>query len=387
MTIKPLAARDHRIDVLRALALLSIFVNHIPGNVLEPFTNKNFGLSDSAEAFVLMAGIASAFAYFPAFAGGDARPPLAKIGRRVVLLYIAHLSSTVVGMGLYCYGGLRWGMPIVGSGLNLDQFLGQPMTALVGLPLLVEQIAYHNILPLYVCLLTFLPVLMAAARFHVGAMLALSVAVYALAQFAGLNLPTYPEKGGWFFNPFAWQLVFAAGLFIGIRVLEGRSPLAYRRWLWWSALGYLVASCLYHRYSLYGTIPDLPGLPHTLMTGNKTWEGLPRLLHVLSLAYVIGHYRPVMAALGRLSPQGPLALIGRHSLPVFWLGTALAVLGQVLMFALKPGALSQFAYIAAGMALQWLLARFLDSSKPLRRPAGAERQAASDVVREATAAG
>ena len=33
MSIKPLGKRDHRIDILRALALLSIFINHIPGNV------------------------------------------------------------------------------------------------------------------------------------------------------------------------------------------------------------------------------------------------------------------------------------------------------------------------------------------------------------------
>ena len=48
MGVKPLGARDHRIDILRGLALVSIFINHIPGNVLEPFTHKNFGLSDSA---------------------------------------------------------------------------------------------------------------------------------------------------------------------------------------------------------------------------------------------------------------------------------------------------------------------------------------------------
>ncbi|TIU43573.1 MAG: hypothetical protein E5W17_02005, partial [Mesorhizobium sp.] len=46
--------RDTRIDVLRALALLTIFVDHVPGTVFENWTYKNFGFSGAAEAFVLI---------------------------------------------------------------------------------------------------------------------------------------------------------------------------------------------------------------------------------------------------------------------------------------------------------------------------------------------
>ncbi|TJV57002.1 MAG: hypothetical protein E5Y18_04765, partial [Mesorhizobium sp.] len=42
------AQRDTRIDVFRALALLTIFVNHVPGTIFEYVTHKNFGFSDSA---------------------------------------------------------------------------------------------------------------------------------------------------------------------------------------------------------------------------------------------------------------------------------------------------------------------------------------------------
>src|SRR5947208_532832 len=46
--------RDTRIDVLRALALLTIFIDHVPGTVFENLTYKNLGFSDAAEAFVLI---------------------------------------------------------------------------------------------------------------------------------------------------------------------------------------------------------------------------------------------------------------------------------------------------------------------------------------------
>ena len=374
MNIKPLGKRDHRIDVLRALALLSIFINHIPGNVLEPFTHKNFGMSDSAEAFVLLAGVASAFAYFPRFYAGAVALPLAKIAKRVVVLYVAHIASLMVGLGIFCFALQRWGMPILDIPLNIAPIYDEPSKAFIGIPLMTQQIGYHNILPLYVCLLMFLPVLMAVARFFgLSAMLATSVAIYAAAQIFGLNMPSYPSTGGWFFNPFTWQLIFGVGFFTGVRVLRGETPVPFFRPLWWLALAYLLAACIYHRYNLYGSIPEVSWLPHNFQVNEKPWVALPRLLHILSLAYVIGHSRLIMSWLGRLSPDGVLSRIGRNSLPVFWLGTALSVLGQVVLFADQPGPAEQIAFIAAGITAQAALAYFLDylgkASKAKAKPA------------------
>jgi len=41
---------DHRIDVLRGMALLMIFVDHIPGNVLSLVTLHNFASTSSRSA-------------------------------------------------------------------------------------------------------------------------------------------------------------------------------------------------------------------------------------------------------------------------------------------------------------------------------------------------
>ena len=40
--------RDTRIDVLRALALIVIFIDHVPGTAFETLTYKNFGFSEIA---------------------------------------------------------------------------------------------------------------------------------------------------------------------------------------------------------------------------------------------------------------------------------------------------------------------------------------------------
>src|SRR3954447_8726570 len=55
--------RDVRIDFLRGVALLVIFVDHIARNPLSAFTPQALGLSDAAEAFVFMSGIVCGIVY------------------------------------------------------------------------------------------------------------------------------------------------------------------------------------------------------------------------------------------------------------------------------------------------------------------------------------
>jgi hypothetical protein len=59
--------RDPRVDLLRGVALLTIFVDHVPGNLLGYLTFRNFGFSDAAELFVVLAGFSSMMAYGGAF--------------------------------------------------------------------------------------------------------------------------------------------------------------------------------------------------------------------------------------------------------------------------------------------------------------------------------
>ena len=61
----PRKTRDPRLDVFRGLCLVMIFINHVPGNVYEKFTSRNFGFSDAAEGFVLMSGIAAGLGVRP----------------------------------------------------------------------------------------------------------------------------------------------------------------------------------------------------------------------------------------------------------------------------------------------------------------------------------
>ncbi|WP_181706622.1 OpgC family protein [Chthonobacter rhizosphaerae] len=358
MTVKSLGARDHRIDFIRGLALLTIFINHVPGNVLEPFTHKNFGLTDSAELFVVLAGIAAAFAYFPRFSEGHRLLASLKAVKRAGTLYVAHVASIVAGIAVFAWAAVHFGRTDLLDTLNIAPVMADPVRGLVGLAAMTHQIGYHNILPMYVLLLLALPLMMLLASRGLAPLLGVSAIVYALTQIYGWSPPAYPAAGHWFFNPFAWQLLFVTGFFVGVRLMQKRPPVPYVRPLWWLALAYLVAGCVFHRWNLYGSMPDLP-LPDRFYANEKPFVAIGRLLHILSLLYVVGH-SGLMDLVRRLPASNPLTVAGRHALPVFWTGTLLCMVGQTVMAVYAPTAGVQLPLLALAIAIQAGLAYGLD---------------------------
>src|SRR5438105_9559770 len=97
--------RDTRVDFFRGVALILIFIDHIPGNIFAKFTLTNFGFADAAEIFVFLAGYASFLAYDRAFEHGWLAGA-AKAAGRVRHLYVANLLVLVV-----CVAGLAVAAP------------------------------------------------------------------------------------------------------------------------------------------------------------------------------------------------------------------------------------------------------------------------------------
>ena len=92
--------RELRIDFFRGLALIVIFIDHMPGNHLGRLTPRNFGFSDAADAFVLLCGISTVIAYFPAAQNSKLGPSLKLLARRMVKFYAANVAVLWVAMAL-----------------------------------------------------------------------------------------------------------------------------------------------------------------------------------------------------------------------------------------------------------------------------------------------
>jgi hypothetical protein len=182
-----------------------------------------------------------------------------------------------------------------------------------------------------------------------------SAAMYVVARAFEINLPTWPVGGQWFFNPFAWQLVFAIGLHIGIGLRTG-TPAANGK-LFLACLAYVVAAAFVVTNG-FTFVPGLWDQVRDALDVTKTDLGLMRLFHFLALAYVV-YYSGVTRLLAKTPLFKPLSLFGRYSLPVFAAGSLLSTIDQVIIDTYAPAVLATIAIIAVGIALQYLVARYL----------------------------
>lgn len=357
--------RDHRVDFLRGLALAIIFINHVPGNFYEKLTPKNFGFSDAAEIFVLLAGFASAYAYYSRFERGEFWEAATKAWRRAGVLYFSHVVTTVIAIALFCAATLYFAHPgyLDDSIVYMDikPLMDDPVKGFVGLVTLGHQLGYFNILPMYMALLVMLPAMMILARLSLWLLLAVSVTLWFLTGAFGLDLPNYPMPGGWFFNPFAWQLLFVIGFILGQRQRE-KKPMPFSAPLYGLAALYLLLAYWWVPFDWLINFSGIK-LPSTLWGFDKGFVAWTRLFHVLALGYVV-----MMSPLGRLMHKIPpttfLTAMGRHSLPVFCVGSLLSMTGAIARHEWGASFGHDTLIVATGLATMGLLALALDGRKP-----------------------
>ncbi|WP_298860535.1 OpgC family protein [uncultured Sulfitobacter sp.] len=222
-----LRVRDLRLDFFRGIAMFIILIAHTPGNFLTSWIPARWGFSDATEMFVFCSGMASAIAFGGAFQRSGWFLGSARVGFRIWQVYWAHIGLFIavaaLMAGLDYYGG--FGKNYIGS-LNLWKFFEDPAVPLVGLMTLTYVPNYFDILPMYMVVLAMMPIVMALQQIHTGLVFTFMVAVWLGAQtwLLGdyhLAFPAEPwSERKWFFNPFAWQLVF----FTGFALMRGWIP-------------------------------------------------------------------------------------------------------------------------------------------------------------------
>lgn len=367
------AGRDLRLDMFRGLALVMIFINHVPGTVYEQLTSRNFGFSDAAEAFVLMSGIAAGLAYSRGFAEGFNWPAVAKVWARARQLYLVQITITLMALAVFAAAALWFDRPEILAKNNVAALFQKPLSVMIGIPTMLHQLGYFNILPLYITLLLVTPALILLGLRRPWLLLAASVALWVAAGQFRLNLPNFPNPGGWFFNPFSWQVLFVVGLLAGTAMKQGRTFFAHNATLFWVAVGYLVLVLIWARVPATGDIGWMAlnglrklGAPFYLVGFDKTFLSLPRLSHILALAYVLASLGSVKGFAGTAYAQ-PLILMGRYGLPVFATGSVLSMVLQAVRSGTSANPLSDGMILAGGLAAQLALAWCLFKTDEMRR--------------------
>jgi hypothetical protein len=371
------------IDFWRGCVLCVIFVDHMPGNAFENLTPRNFGFSDAAEAFVFLSGVSIALAYGGHFSAGERGKTLAGLIRRALKLYGAHIGLSLVALAIF-FGGAAWAdKPDLVAVHGRDLFVANPGLGLVGLVSLGHQLGYFNILPLYMILMICAPALLSLAAIDRRLMLVASGLVYGLVRLFHWNLPNWPDLGAWFFDPFAWQFLFAIGIAIGFILRD--APLPLSRPLAVAAGLIVVASALVVTHG-FSSSHEASGagfweLLRDRLDLDKSQLGLVRLIHFLALAYLV--YALALARRLRGLPlYDPMALLGRNSLWVFVLVSLFSAIWQVLIETIDHAIVFDTMFTGISLAIIYGAARLIDS---MRASAASELEANPPQSRQSPA--
>lgn len=350
--------RDVRLDLFRGFALIFIFLDHMPTNALNWLTLEHYGFSDAAEVFIFISGYAAAMAYGSGMQRAGFLFGAARIWRRVWQLYIAHIVVFVIFLAEIAYLGQHFQNPMFVEEMGATAFVETPDVALLQALLLKFKPQYLDILPLYIVLLLFFPpVLWALRRWPLPA-LAASFALYAVTRPLGLQLTAYPDDSSWFFNPFAWQLLFVIGAYCSHGSLAWPWRPGIVRVLRPLTIAYVAASFV---LVLSWSLPRLAGwvpawLAQLLYPVDKTNLDPLRLLHFLALAYLATLFVPRGARFLDWPAFRPVIRCGQQSLQVFCLGIFLSFAGHFAVLSFEGALAAQVAAGVSGVLLMFGLA-------------------------------
>jgi hypothetical protein len=372
----PSQQRDLRLDFFRGLALIFIFIDHIPENVLSYFTPQAFQFYDAAEVFIFISGYTAALVYGRTLARQGALYATAQILRRAWQLYVAHIFLFMIFIAEVSYTVTTFNNPMYNDEMRVADFLEEPHVAIVKALVLEFQPTFLDILPLYILLLVIFPVILLGLRLQLLLVLIPSFLVYAVVQATDMSVPAYPQGHTWFFNPLAWQFLFTAGAALGLGETQpGRRMRPEGAPLLMAIVIAAVGLVIKLSWTIHGVWDPFPGLfLKELWPVNKNNLSPIRLVPFFATVFIVGTLVAPNAKFLHSSLATPLVRCGQQSLEVFCFGILLSALGHFLLSEYNSTILTQLAVNIAGVLALCLTAKIIDWYKSMARvPAEAAR--------------
>ena len=366
--------RELRLDLFRGLALWFVYIDHLSPDVLTWLTIRNYGFSDATEIFIFISGYTAAFVYGRAMRERGFLVASARILRRAWQIYVAHIFLFTIFMAEIAYVAATFDNPLYAEEMNILNFLKQPDITIFQALLLKFKPVNMDVLPLYIVLLLLFPPMLWLLLWQPAFALAGSALVYVLAWNFDWNLPAYPN-GVWFFNPFAWQLLFVFGAWCalgGAQRLSGvlRSPVVLSICVAYLLFAFAITLTWY--IEPLGRLVPL-WLSSWMYPIDKTNLDVLRFAHFLALAAVTVRFVPRDWPALKSPYLAPAIRCGQHSLEIFCLGVFLAFAGQFIISEWSGGPLIQIIISLVGILIMIATANLISWYKHMEGRGGTTR--------------
>ena len=292
--------------------------------------------------------------------------------RRVWQIYAAHILLFVIYLASVHFLSNSFNAPVLIDQFNVAPLLNAPVETITQGLLLRYKPLNLDVLPLYVILMgAFPPVLWLMLRHPNWGMLG-SVLLYFAARQFGWNLPSYPS-GVWYFNPFAWQLLFVLGAWLALGGANTLHFLVRSRAVLVLGLAYLLFATV---MTLSGLIPELQKLlPRVLFEAfnpnDKTNLAPYRFLHLTIVIILGARFIPIDAPGLQATIWKPLVKCGQQSLEVFAVGIYLSFIGYFVLEMTSDGIVAQLLVGTAGISIMTAVAYYRSWSKRVEKTAHA----------------
>ncbi len=346
-------------------------LTHLPTHA-SFYSNQTLGLVSAAEGFIYLSALLCGRVFGRKLTEEGFRSVFHRLGSRAARLYSYHLLLLAVAFTFVARVAVHTKQPSL-QGL-VDFYLAHPFRGVVASIILIYRPPLLDILPMYILFLLATPfILWAGAHWGwrpivfgsiliwAGAQLGLRAAFYAgFIRVTHLDIP-FSALGA--FDLFAWQLLWAVGLWIGsgrpdILAMKPHPRLAV------AGAGAIAVFFLIARYTSLWTTLNSQSFD---ILSSKWHLGALRLLNFTALAILFSAFQPAIAKwIGR----GPLVLLGQASLEVFCAHllicfAALALVGDGNGLPV----LSQLAIIACSLLFLYAVAKmFSKERKNTARP-------------------
>jgi hypothetical protein len=362
---KILAARslDLRVDLLRGFANWFLFLDHIPHNVVNLITLRNFGFTGATDVFVFVTGYAAAIFFGRMALERGFVVTATRMLRRLWQLYAAYVVLFVIYIDIVSNVAAQYATTEIIDEYNVIGIVDHPIRTLMHGLMLQAKPLNLDVLQLFVALLAMFPPILWVMLRRPNLALAGSIALYVASRVFDWSLPSFPT-GTWYFNPFCWQLLSVLGAWFALSGPKLTFTLQRLPLLRAAAATYLVFALV---VTLAAHVPalaaQLPDFGISLSVSDKENLASYRVVHLLALALLFTYFVPRDWAPLRSKLLQPVMKCGEEWLTSFCVGVFLSFAAHFILITGPNSVAMQVLVSVSGIAMMTAIGYYISWSR------------------------